>query len=136
VCLIAFSNVGLEVTFTFEGELYLDRFMEEPIEPLISGDDESRRRVLDRITLQVQRSLDFVKRTLPFVRVGRVFVAPLPAPLPLREHLAANIGEPVESLDLSSVFDFGRVPELREEEMQARFLVPLGAALRTSEKRA
>ena len=136
ICMIALSNVGVEITFTYEGELYLDRYMEEPLETLISGDEESRARVLDRITLQVQRSLDFVKRTLAFVRIGRVLIAPLPAPIPLREHLARNISEPVESLDLGTVFDLSAVPELRDEETQARFFVPLGAALRTAEKRA
>src|SRR5688500_12860661 len=85
--MVALNNRGVQITFTFGGELYLDRFMEEPIEPFLTGDDEARDRVLDRITLQVQRSVDFMNRTYPFIQVRRVVIAPMPAPVPLREYL-------------------------------------------------
>jgi len=60
-------------------------------------------------------------------------MAPLPAPIALREYLAQNIAEPVEMLDLASVFDFSLTPELAPEEAQARYFVALGAALRGME---
>lgn len=121
---------GVQITFTFDGELYLDRYIEEPIEPLLTGDEEARERVFDRITLQVQRSIDFINRTYPFIPVNRIVVAPTPAPIPLREYLAANVSERVEMLDLSTIFDFSETPELAEDENQSRFFTALGAALR------
>jgi len=128
--MVAVNAQGVQITFTFEGELYLDRFIEAPMATAVAGDDDSRTRMFERITLQVQRSLDFVRRTLPFMQVGRIVMAPLPAPIALREYLAQNITEPVEMLDLASVFDFSLTPELAPEESQARYFVALGAALR------
>ena len=128
--MVAASAHGVQITFTFEGELYLDRFIEVPLATAVAGDDDSRIKIFERITLQVQRSLDFVRRTLSFMQVGRIVMAPLPAPIALRQHLAQNIAEPVETLDLASVFDFSLTPELAPEETQARFFVALGAALR------
>lgn len=128
--MVSVNMQGVQITFTFEGELYLDRFIEIPMATAVAGDDDSRTRMFERITLQVQRSLDFVHRTLPFMQVGRIVMAPLPAPIALREHLAQNIAQPVEMLDLASVFDFSLTPELAPEEAQARYFVALGAALR------
>jgi MSHA biogenesis protein MshI len=128
--MVSVNAQGVQITFTFEGELYLDRFIDAPLATAVAGDDASRTRMFERITLQVQRSLDFLHRTLSFMPVGRIVMAPLPAPIALREHLAQNIAEPVEMLDLASVFDFSRTPELAPEEAQARYFVALGAALR------
>jgi MSHA biogenesis protein MshI len=134
--LISMNNEGLLLTFTCGRELYLDRFIEEPIEAMLAGDAESRRKILDRIVLQVQRSQDFIGRTLPFVNITRIVVAPLPAPIPLAEHLAQNLSVPVETLDLASVFDFSLTPDLGEQENQARAFIALGAALRGREAEA
>ena len=128
--MVSINPQGVEITFTFEGELYLDRFIEEPLATAIAGNDDSRNRMFERITLQVQRSLDFVHRTLPFMPVGRIVIAPLPAPIALRDYLAQNIAEPVEVMDLASVFDFSLTPELMAEEAQARYFTALGATLR------
>ena len=128
--MLAVNEQGVQITFTFEGELYLDRFIEAPLSTAVAGDDESRIRMFERITLEVQRSLDFLHRTLPFLQIGRIVMVPLPVPIALREHLAQNIAEPVEILDLATVFDFSLTPELAAEESQARYFVALGAALR------
>jgi len=128
--MVTVNAQGVQITFTFDGELYLDRFIEVPLATAVAGDDDSRTRMFERITLQVQRSLDFVHRTLSFMQIGRIVISPLPAPIALREHMAQNIAEPVEMLDLASVFDFSLTPELAPEEAQARYFVALGAALR------
>jgi MSHA biogenesis protein MshI len=128
--MVSLNSRGVQITFTYEGELYLDRYMEEPIDPLLTGDADSRERVFDRITLQVQRSIDFVRRTYPFIPLGRILIAPMPAPVPLRDYLAANVAETVEMLDLSTLFDFSETPELAEDENQARYFTALGAASR------
>ena len=129
--MVSVSDQGVQITFTFEGELYLDRFIETSLAALIAADDETRIRAFERITLQVQRSIDLVTRTLPFISLGRIGMAPMPAPLALGAHLAQNVSASVETLDLASVFDFALTPELAEEENQARFFVALGSALRS-----
>jgi MSHA biogenesis protein MshI len=131
--MVSVNAQGVQITFTFEGELYLDRFIEVPLATAVAGGDDSRTKMFERITLQVQRSLDFMHRTLSFMHVGRIVLAPLPAPIALREHLAQNIAVPVEMLDLAAVFDFSLTPELAPEEAQARYFVALGAALRGME---
>ena len=132
-------SVGSErvvITFTLDGELFLDRNIAVSLDSVIHGDDEQRGKLLDHVTLQVQRSIDFLRRTMPFMKIGRIMVAPLPAPIALREHLAAHVKEPVVTADLASVFDFSRTPQLADEEFQARYFVALGAALRGQEARA
>jgi len=57
----------------------------------------------------------------------------MPAPIPLRDYLAANVTEKVEMLDLSAILDISETPELGEDENQSRFFTALGAALRTTE---
>ena len=130
VGMVALNKSGVQITFTYDGELYLDRYIEEPIDPLVTGDEDARERVFDRITLQLQRSIDFMNRTYPFITIARILVAPMPAPIPLRDYLAANVAEPVEMLDLASLFDFSETPELVEDENQARYFTALGSALR------
>jgi MSHA biogenesis protein MshI len=121
---------GVQITVTFAGELYLDRYIDWPLDAVITGSADARRKQFDRVVLQLHRSLDFVRRTLPFLDISRIVLAPLPAPIPLRESLETGFSETVEMLDLGSVFDIAQVPELREAENQARYFVPLGAALR------
>ena len=128
--MVVLNSRGVQITFTYGGELYLDRYIEEPIDPLISGDEEARERVFDRITLQVQRSVDFVNRTYNFIPVKRIVIGPMPAPIPLLDYLAANVTEQVETLDLATIFDFSDTPELAEDENQSRYFTALGAALR------
>jgi MSHA biogenesis protein MshI len=128
--MLSMDAEGVQITFTFNGELYLDRFISEPFDVMLAADEESRARIFDRITLQVQRSIDFMQRTMPFIPLGRIVVAPLPAPLSIVQHLQGQIAEPTESLDLATVFDFSQTPELADEEQQSRYFIALGAALR------
>ncbi len=128
--LVVLGSQGVAITFTFEGELFLDRFIEEPLAAILASDDEGREKIFDRITLQLKRSIAFINRTLPFMTIGRIVLAPLPSPLALRDHLARNIAEPVEMLDLGTLFDLSLTPELLAEKNQAHYFSALGAALR------
>ena len=133
VALLALGTDGVQLTVTFQGELYLDRYVKETMfGPGI--DDVARERVSERVVLQVQRSLDFVNRTLPFIDLNRVVLAPLPGNLGLRDYFAENLPVSVEDLDLAAVFDLSKTPELSRQENQANYLVALGAALRFTNK--
>lgn len=135
VALLAVGKRGMQLTVTFDGDLYLDRHVDENILGA-NIDESSRERAIERVILQVQRSLDFVVRTLPFIEINRLMLAPMPAQYGLREHITENMPVPVEPLDLARIFDLSRAPQLREEERQADYLVALGAALRFMDKTA
>jgi len=132
--LLNVGSSGVETTFTFRGELYLDRFIAQPLNEIVEGDPQRQQKFFDRVAQQVHQSMDLISRTHPFISVSRIVIAPLPSPLTLREHLAGKLPVPVESLNLASVFDLSATPELAKPENQARNLVALGAALRGMRK--
>ncbi len=121
---------GVSISFTFAGELYLDRFIEQPLAEVLAADETGRQEIFERIALQVSRSIDFISRNFPFMPVQRMVLAPLPAPIGLRDYLAGNLSLPVEQLDLATLFDLSLTPELTASENQSRYFIALGAALR------
>ena len=52
------------------------------------------------------------------------------AALSLDDYLSSNLYTPVETLDLATLFDLARTPELQDRSLQGRFFIALGAALR------
>ena len=95
------------------------------------ADDAARGRAYDRIAQQLNRSIDAVHRSYPFMTIKRVVVAPMPDRPGLPKWLAAQASVPVEGLNLEQVVDMTAVPQLAESPaLQARCLVALGAALR------
>jgi MSHA biogenesis protein MshI len=51
----------------------------------------------------------------------------------LDAYLSSNLYTPVDTLDLASILDLARAPELADKAQQQRFFLPLGAALRKEE---
>ncbi|NJD36056.1 MAG: hypothetical protein FIA96_14700 [Betaproteobacteria bacterium] len=134
IALLALDKLGVQLTVTFQGELFLDRYVKETL--FGSGiDDAARERASERVVLQVQRSLDFVGRTLPFIDLNCVMLAPIPDNSGfLHKYFAENLPVPVEDIDLAALFDLSRVPELSRQENQSGYFVALGAALRFMNK--
>lgn len=128
--LLSMDPQGVTLTFTFGGELYLDRFIELSLAELLAADAPGQQKFFERITLQVLRSVDFINRNSSFMPVERIMLAPLPAQIGLHDYLSQNLSLRVEALDLASVFDLSRTPELALPENQSRYLMALGAALR------
>jgi MSHA biogenesis protein MshI len=87
--------------------------------------------MFERITLELQRSLDHFDRQFSHVPLARVMLGPLPENIGLQPYLAKNLYVPVESLNLSSVLDFGERTEMRDPGYQQRYIAVLGAALRS-----
>ncbi len=129
--MVSFGVRHVQITFTWHGELYMDRLIAEPIS---SMDDYPDRRsaIYARILLQVQRSVDALHDNLPFMQLGRILVAG--APPDFCEQLAAAVTEPVEMLSLETLFDLSLVPQLRDPAFGVRYFAVLGAALRGMEK--
>jgi MSHA biogenesis protein MshI len=136
VGLLSIGKQGVHFTITFNGELYLDRFVEEPllVDPL--ADVDAMGRAGERMVLQVQRSLDYIGRTLQFITIDRVLLAPMSGNSQLGDFIAQNIQVPVAELDLASLFDFSETPELARKENQVPYFFALGAALRFMKKTA
>lgn len=133
VAMLSFDDDGGLLTFNYGGELYLARRIEIGLSQLRQSDPEMRQRHFDRVTLELQRSLDHFDRQFNFIPLSRLVLAPLPAGLGLQEYLAANLYVPVAVLDLNELFDFSLAPDL-PQPLPAHCLLALGAALRLEEK--
>lgn len=132
VAMLSFSDEGGLLTVSYRGELYLARRIDLALEQLLDEDPERRHASFDRITLELQRSLDNFERQYSFISVAKLVLAPSSVQ-GLDAYLSSNLYTPVDTLDLAALFDFERAPALRDPLQQQRFLIPLGAALRHEE---
>lgn len=130
VGMLLIGKRGVQFTITFNGVLYLDRFIEESLFVKDLHDADAKARACERIVLQVQRSLDLIGRTLAFIDINRILMGPMPGNLDLGNAISQHLQVPVEPLDLASIFDFSQTPELAQEENQVLYFTALGAALR------
>lgn len=133
LALLAFGDEGGLLTITCDGELFLARRIEITQGQLQDADESLRQQYLDRVELEVQRSLDYFDRQFHHIPVNRMLVA-APATLGLDKVLADNLDLPVEMLDLAQVMDISAVRELSDSEFACHALPALGAALRQEKK--
>lgn len=133
VVALSFDAQGGLVTVSHAGELYLSRRL-DITDAQLAADDDARARVLERVLAETQRSLDHCERTYPFFALGRVLVGPVAGEGLLREHLAANLYLPVESLELAKVFRLPAASRDWAAAEQAKWLKLFGAGLRVEKK--
>ncbi len=133
LALLAFDDNGGMLSFTAGGELYLARRIEVSLRQLQDADDVLRSQYLERLELELQRSMDYFSRQFHQVSVSRLLVS-APDEAGLIERLSPDLDWPVEKLVLSEVLDISAVPELADSEYAAQAFYALGAALR-SERR-
>jgi MSHA biogenesis protein MshI len=126
------ENGGL-LTITYRGELYAVRKMEVSAQQLADADAERRQQLLERVMLELQRTLDNFDRQYSFISVAGMTIATCPVVPELQSYLAENLYVPVQAMDLATVCDFPSIPELRDLARQAQCLPAIGAALRTPE---
>lgn len=137
LALLSFDAEGGLLTVTFSGELYLSRRIEVRLPQLLQSNGDLKKTCYDRITLELQRSLDHFDRQYHSIALAKLALAPLgEAAAGLHEHLTANLYLPVEALKLETLLDVSKVPELASLEAQQRYFMPLGAALRLEEQAA
>lgn len=132
LALLSFGEEGGLLTFTWNGELYSARHIEIPLSRLAQADSELRQRHFDRITLELQRSMDSFERQFSFITIGKLVLAPLPPEVNLEAYLASNLYLPVSTMNMDEIFDFSAVSGVGPTQRQQCFLV-LGAALRGGE---
>jgi MSHA biogenesis protein MshI len=133
LALLAFDDYGGLLTVTAGGQLYMARHTDITSEQLIDTRSDSHAQTLERLVLELQRTLDHFDRQHGSVTLSRLLIAPLAADVGLDAHLAQNLDLPVETLDLGSVLDFEGAPELRDQTRQGYRLHIIGAALRDGE---
>lgn len=131
LAMLSFDAGGGLLTVTFKGELYLARRMDVTLGQ-VEGDPEGRQQYFDRIALEVQRSLDNFERQFQYVAVSKLVLAPTGSDS-LHNYLSSNLYLPVDMLDLDTVLDLDKVPDLRDAKAQNGFFLALGAALRTGD---
>lgn len=119
------------LTITCRGELYLSRRIEIDTDALARADEERRRQMLERLALELQRTLDNFDRQYGFISVSRLLVASEFDCAGVVAALVENLYLPVQAADLAAVADFAAIPELRTAERQAQSLLAIGAALRS-----
>ncbi len=134
IALLSFDAEGGLLTVTYSGELYLARRIDVTANQLAQQDAEQSSAVFDRITLELQRSLDHFDRQYHFVTVSKLMLFSPTADSGLQAYLASNLYLPVETLNLEMVLDTSKVSELKSPEAQQRYFLTLGAALRHEEK--
>lgn len=132
VGLLHFHDGGGLLTVTCGGELYLARHIDVTCAQLQDADHERKLACYDKITLELQRSLDHFDRQFNYINVSKLVLAPM-ASSSLCDYLASNQYMPVEELDLSSIMDLSKVRELQSPAAQQRHFLTLGAALRFEE---
>ncbi|HSH90774.1 MAG TPA: hypothetical protein VK996_12380 [Ramlibacter sp.] len=130
VALLTTGPGGVTITFTFRGELYLNRFIAQDMDEVVSGDEQKQLKFFERIAQQVQQSMQMITRSFPFIAVDRIVVAPTNEKLPMIALLSRFVTVPLESLDLDQHLDLSAVPALRKAENQTPYLVAIGAGLR------
>lgn len=130
LALLSFGESGAMLTITSGGELYVSRSFDVTTESLERADGDARTALLDRVVLELQRSLDHFDRQFGGVPVARLLIAPFADAQGLRQFLADNLYVPVDVLDLNDVLDLKDAPQLASLEAQSRGLQIIGAALR------
>ncbi len=128
LAMLSFDHRGGLLTVTFRGELYLARRMDVTLAQ-VEGPHDDRQQYYDRITLELQRSLDHFERQFQYVAVAKLVLAPTGS-TSLHDYLASNLYLPTDMLDLAAILDLELVPELHDAAQQARLLTVLGGALR------
>ncbi|MCG2584555.1 type IV pilus biogenesis protein PilM [Massilia sp. TS11] len=129
VAVLSFSEDGGLLTVSFKGELYLSRRIDVNLQQLLEPDADRRSQSFDRITLELQRSLDHFDRQFSFINVSKLYLAPSEVQ-GLQEYLTSNLYTPVDTLKLDTILDLEAVPELADLATQQRFFLPIGAAMR------
>ncbi|MBI5889667.1 MAG: agglutinin biogenesis protein MshI [Nitrosomonadales bacterium] len=133
LAMLALGDEGCLLTITCDGELFLARRIDISLGQLQDADENLRQQYLDRVELELQRSLDYFDRQFHHIPVSRLLLA-APETLGLDKMLANSLGLPVEMLDLAQGMDIVAVPEMSDSEFVCHALPALGAALRQEKK--
>lgn len=129
VAFVSFANRGGLLTVSRQGELYLSRGLDVGLDLLFQSGSTD---YYDRVTLEVQRSLDYYESHFRQAPLRHLVLAPVVARAPeFLDYLRANLSVAVSVMNLAEVMELdGGIPA----ELEGPCLFTLGAALRREEK--
>jgi MSHA biogenesis protein MshI len=133
VALVYFAQDWGLLTINYRGELYLARRLDLGMKQLAADSAAQEGGALERVAVEIQRTLDHFERQFRSIPVARVLVAPLPSDVGLGEFLRARLGMESSQIDLNEVLGFDE-PGGPDAETQWRFFHHFGAALRHETK--
>lgn len=121
------------IVLTRQHTLYLARTLDIGYTALErAGLGGSQHALLETVTLEIQRSLDYYESHFNHGPSSAVLLAPLERPLPvLEQHLRENLSVPVRTLDVGELLETAMPLDAAR---QARCLLAIGAALRREER--
>ncbi len=128
--LLSFTPQGGLLTLTRNGELCFHRRLDFNAANLAGLDEDRLRMALDRLALELQRSLDHIERQYSHWRIDKIVLAPPPAVPGLADNLRDQLYLPLEVAELAGLFD-GTLPD--PATLGACWFA-LGGALRREEK--
>jgi MSHA biogenesis protein MshI len=121
----SFVETGSLLTLTLDGELCTARTLGVSLAQM---ENEGLASVLERLTLEVQRTLDHFDRQFGGIPVDRLLLAPMENIERFRDGLAGNLALPVEMLNLANALDVSDFPDVNK--MPPACFHAIGAALR------
>jgi len=102
LALLVCGQGGSLLTLSCNGALYSSRNLE------VSAADLARDKSLyERVLLDLQRSLDNFERNFSYLSLQRLLVLPVPGADDFIKHLAGNLYQPVEALNIRTALDVG-----------------------------
>lgn len=130
VALLSFTHRGGLLTISRQGDLYLSRGLDVGLDHLQQGGDSAG--YLDRVVLEIQRSLDYFESHFRQSPVQHLVLAPVAAHLPgVLDHLRANLSVAVSVMQLADLVEMGSATPA---DLEGACLFTLGAALRREDK--
>jgi len=130
LAVFSFIETGGLLTLSLDGELCMARSL-GVTQALLEGDDMEN--ALERLTLEIQRTLDHYDRQFGGIPVDRLLMLPIAQGDRIRNGLAGNLALPVEVMDLASALDTSAFPDVNQ--LPTPCLHAIGAALRMEDTR-
>lgn len=118
------------LTLTSGGELYYSRTIDINVKQWNSDDSEQKSSIYERLSLDIQRSLDNFERQVPYISINRLILAPFTGREDFYDYLKTTLFIQIERFDITDVFNVDAGVDLGDLTMQASLLPVLGAALR------
>jgi MSHA biogenesis protein MshI len=128
VGMLTFDYAGGLFTLSFKGELYLARRLELTWSQLVGSRENQRQTYFERISVEVQRSLDHFERQYQNIAVSELLLGPLPEDIGLLAFLSSQLYLPLRQINLADALEFSG-DDMGAEKQWQLFHV-LGAALR------
>jgi MSHA biogenesis protein MshI len=134
LALLSFDERGGLLTFTSGGELYLARRLDVTSGQLLDANENTRQQYVERVELEIQRSMDYFDRQFHYITLGKMLVS-APEGAGLVQLFANSLGLPVEAINLAGVLDISATPALLNNDFVTEALPAVGAALRQERRK-